>query len=73
LKKKYPRNEDIREAIRKSLFYIGHPHDFPDHIMQTLVDEGFDISFLNRRRVWRLYEEMVKKKQIEDFLDVVQK
>jgi len=71
LKKKYPRNEDVKEAIRKSTLYIGHPHDFPDIVFEKLKAEGFDTTFLNRRRIWRLYEEMVRKKEIDDFLDVV--
>jgi len=71
LKKKYPRNEDIRIAIRKSTFFIGHPHDFPDIIYDKLIEEGFNVSFLTRRRIWRIYEEMVRKGEIDDFLNVV--
>ncbi len=71
MKKKYPRNEDIRQLIKRLSYYYGHPHDFPDEVLNNLVNEGYDVSFLSKRRIWRLYEEMVRKGEIEDFLDVV--
>lgn len=70
-KKKYPSNRDIKKAIKNLSFFIGHPSDFPDEVIYFLESEGFKTDFLNYKRIWRLYEEMVRKKEIEDFLNVV--
>jgi hypothetical protein len=72
-KKGYPHNSDIIEVImeisNKEIFI--KPEDFYDKIRAKLEEKGFKTSFLTTKRVWRIYEEMVKKKIIYDFLEVM--
>ncbi|RZN55859.1 MAG: hypothetical protein DSO09_01905 [Candidatus Methanomethylicota archaeon] len=72
-KKGYPHNSDIMEEIMEILnkeIFIK-PEDFYDKIIAKLEEKGFKTSFLTTKRVWRIYEEMVKKKIIYDFLEVM--
>jgi hypothetical protein len=72
-KKGYPHNSDIIEVIMEILnkeIFIK-PEDFYDKIRAKLEEKGFKTSFLTTKRVWRIYEEMVKKKIIYDFLEVM--
>jgi hypothetical protein len=72
-KKGYPHNSDIMEIIMEILnkeIFIK-PEDFYDKIRAKLEEKGFKTSFLTTKRVWRIYEEMVKKKIIYDFLEVM--
>jgi hypothetical protein len=72
-KKGYPHNSDIMEVIMEILnkeIFIK-PEDFYDKIIAKLEEKGFKTSFLTTKRVWRIYEEMVKKKIIYDFLEVM--
>jgi hypothetical protein len=72
-KKGYPHNSDIMKVImeisNKEIFI--KPEDFYDKIRAKLEEKGFKTSFLTTKRVWRIYEEMVKKKIIYDFLEVM--
>lgn len=71
-KKKYPRNEDVRQAIIEALAnYYEHPAYFPDAVYNVLIDKKFNVKYLSYKRIWRLYEEMVRKGKIVDVLDVV--
>ncbi|MCQ5341393.1 MAG: hypothetical protein NO483_06825 [Candidatus Methanomethylicia archaeon] len=72
-KKGYPHNSNIMEIIMEILnkeIFIK-PEDFYDKIRAKLEEKGFKTSFLTTKRVWRIYEEMVKKKIIYDFLEVM--
>jgi len=72
-KKGYPHNSDIMEIIMEILnkeIFIK-PEDFYDKVKAKLEEKGFKTSFLTTKRVWRIYEEMVKKKIIYDFLEVM--
>ncbi len=73
-KKPYPRNRDIRRAIRAALRdeVIG-PHDLYDKVREILITEGFYVNLLSVKRVWILYEKMVRKGFIPDYFDVVVK
>jgi hypothetical protein len=72
-KKGYPHNSDIMKVImeisNKEIFI--KPEDFYDKVKAKLEEKGFKTSFLTTKRVWRTYEEMVKKKIIYDFLEVM--
>lgn len=74
-KKGYPHNSDITEVImeisNKEIFI--KPEDFYNKVKTKLEDKGFKTSFLTIKRVWRIYEEMIKKKMIYDFLEVMKK
>lgn len=72
-KKGYPHNSDIAEAIMEVLakeVYID-PGQFYDKVRSKLEAKGFETSYTTVKRVWRVYEEMVRKKRIYDVLGVV--
>ncbi|RLE80202.1 MAG: hypothetical protein DRJ52_06870 [Thermoprotei archaeon] len=71
-KRKYPSRKDLAEAVKKALSkVIFHPHDFPQAVYEVLQEEGFDCSYLTVKRIWRTYEEMVRRGEIFDILGVV--
>lgn len=72
-KRKYPRNDDVRSAIVEVLSrtLIPSPSEFCDEVVKVLEKKGFNCNFLNTKRIWRIYEEMVRKGLIYDVLGVV--
>jgi len=74
LKLKYPSNREIAETIREVLSDpLLRPEVFVDRVKESLRQRGLQPSLVTPRRVWRLYEEMVKRKVILDVLGVVEK
>lgn len=73
VKKPYPRNDDIAEAI---LEVVGiptlKPEDLPDRVRRVLEERGFYTGLVTDRRVWRIYETLVRRGRIYDVLGVVQ-
>ena len=74
VKKPYPRNEDVRRAIVEVLSRSPgiHPSELPQLVIDSLRGKGFFTGHLTVKRVWRLYEEMVREGRIPDILGVVQ-
>ncbi len=72
-KKPYPSNRDIAEAIREviSRRMVEHPDDFPDAVIEVLEERGFETRHVTVKRIWRMYEVMVRKGVISDVLGVV--
>ena len=72
-KKPYPSNRDIVEAIREALAtkHIEHPDEFPDAVIEVLEERGFETRHVTVKRIWRLYETMVRKGVIRDELGVL--
>jgi len=72
-KKSYPRNSDIRSAILWVLSEnpLISPNDFPSEVIALLKRKGFYVGLVNIKRIWRTYENMVRKGEIYDILDVV--
>ncbi len=72
-KKPYPRNSDIAEAIKEVMSRnpLIHPGDFVDYVKRLLEEKGFYTGLVTGKRIWRIYERMVKRGEIVDFLDVV--
>ena len=73
-KKGYPHTSDVMEAIMEILsdeVYVK-PELFYDKVKAKLEDKGFKTSYLTVKRVWRVYEEMVRKGRIYDALGVVE-
>ncbi len=73
-KKGYPHTSDVMEAIMEILsddVYVK-PELFYDKVKAKLEDKGFKTSYLTVKRVWRIYEEMVRKGRIYDALGVVE-
>lgn len=73
VKKPYPRNDDIAEAI---LEVTGiptlKPEDLPDRVRRVLEERGFYTGLVTDKRVWRIYETLVRRGRIYDVLGVVQ-
>ena len=73
VKKPYPRNDDIAEAI---LEVVGiptlKPGDLPDRVRRVLEERGFYTGLVTDKRVWRIYETLVRRGRIYDVLEVVQ-
>jgi len=73
VKKPYPRNDDIAEAI---LEVVGiptlKPEDLPDRVRRVLEERGFYTGLVTDKRVWRIYETLVRRGRIYDVLGVVQ-
>ncbi|RLE70152.1 MAG: hypothetical protein DRJ43_02640 [Thermoprotei archaeon] len=75
MKKPYPRTSDIRQAIVETINTnpLVRPIDFCDEVREVLEEKGFCTYLLTAKRIWRVYEEMVKKGIIYDYLEVVKK
>ncbi len=73
VKKPYPSNRDIVEAIRYVLAsrFIEHPDEFPDAVIEVLEERGFETRHVTVKRIWRLYETLVRKGVIRDELGVL--
>lgn len=71
-KKPYPTGRDLARAVVEaaSTFY-GHPDDFPPYVLDILESEGFDVRHVTVKRIWRMYEELVRRRVIGDRLGVV--
>lgn len=73
-RKGYPHTSDIMEAIIEVLADEGYmkPEHFYDKVRAKLEAKGFKTSYMTIKRVWRVYEEMVKRGRMYDVLDVVE-
>jgi len=71
-RKPYPRNKDIRQAIIEVLNEgLIYPQELIEEVKKKLEERGFYTGLVSTKRIWRLYEEMVRKGFIPDYLDVV--
>ncbi len=72
-KKPYPRNSDIENAILKlfSQNPLVKPEEFVDSVRSVLESDGFYTKLVTPKRVWRIYEDMVKKGKMYDYLLVL--
>jgi len=73
MERKYPYNKDLMNAIRSIVYecFLIEPQIFYEIVINKLNEWGFDTRYITVKRVWRIYEEMVKKKVIDDVLSVV--
>ncbi len=64
IKKRYPSNEDIVNAIKEltggsiNRYIIDELYD---SVRRYLEEKGFDISILNESRFWRLTNNLIRK------------
>jgi predicted transcriptional regulator len=72
-RKNYPSSRDIVEAVREAALKSRgiHPDDFPRIVIETLKDKGFDTELVTVKRVWRIYEKLVRTGVIPDTLGVL--
>ncbi len=73
MRQKHPHNKDVMNAIRSIIHgcFLVEPQVFYEVVIDKLSKEGFNIKHITVKRVWRVYEEMVRKKIIDDVLSVV--
>jgi hypothetical protein len=71
----YPHTSDIAEAIMDVFADEAYvrPDQFYDKVKARLENRGFNTSYMTVKKVWRVYEEMVRKGRIYDVLGVVEK
>ncbi len=74
MKKPYPSSRDILEAVKEAAmrFYAIHPQDFPDIVLEILESKGFDVRHVTVKRIWRIYEKLVREGRMPDTLGVVE-
>ena len=72
-RKPYPRNEDIAEALLRviSTKPFIHPQDLVDEVKRELSERGFYPGLVNAKRIWRIYENMVRRGRMPDVLMVL--
>jgi len=71
-KPKYPSNKDISEAIVRALSHpLVDPQNFYENVLAELRSKGLYPGLVTPKRVWRIYEEMIKRKILYDIFNVV--
>jgi hypothetical protein len=72
-KKPFPSSRDIVEAVKEAALIARgiHPDEFPDLVFRILEERGFDTRFVTIKRIWRTYENLVRRGVIPDTLHVV--
>ena len=72
-KKPYPRNDDVAEAVLEAVSKPTlKPEELPDAVRRLLEERGFYAGLVTDKRVWRIYETLVRKGRLYDVLGVVQ-
>ena len=72
MRRRYPSNKKVCEAIREALSNpLVTPLDLPDKVREKLREKGLEPRLVTARRVWRIYEEMVRRRVIHDVLGVL--
>lgn len=73
VKRKYPSSRDIVETVKEAALMARgiHPDEFPDIVIQLLKEKGFDTSYVTVKRIWRVYENLVRRGVIPDTLHIV--
>ncbi len=72
-KRNYPSSRDIVLAVKEAALKARglHPDDFPRIVLEILEEQGFDTSYVTVKRIWRVYEKLVRSGVIPDTLGVV--
>ena len=70
--KPYPTSRELASVIIDAVAtFEGHPNDFPDYVYELLEQKGYSTRFVTVKRIWTMYERLVRKKIISDRLGVV--
>ena len=72
-KRVFPSSRDIVEAVKEAALMARgiHPDEFPDLVLKILKEQGFDTRYVTVKRIWRVYENLVRRGVIPDTLRVV--
>ncbi len=70
---RFPCSRDIVYAVIEASHraYGIHPDDFPDLVYSILHKKGFSTKYVTVKRIWRVYESLVRRRVIDDVLHVV--
>ena len=72
-KKPYPHDSDIAEAIIESIYRdpLLKPYYFAEKVRKILTEKGFYSGLVTERRIWKIYEKLVKNGRIYDYFNVI--
>ena len=72
-KVRLPSSRDLAEVVAEAALQARGvpPEEFPNIVMRLLEERGFYTKYVNERRIWRVYESLVRRRVIPDTLGVV--
>ena len=72
-KVKLPSSRDLAEVIAEAALQARGvpPEEFPNIVIRLLEERGFYTKYINEKRIWRVYESLVRRRVIPDTLGVV--
>lgn len=74
-KARYPSSRDVVEAVARVARAASgvHPDEFPDLVLESLRNMGFDVRHVTIKRIWSAYEKLVKRGAMPDYLGVLER
>lgn len=72
-KVKLPSSRDLAEIVAEAALQARgvDPSEFPEIVLKLLEERGFYTKYVSEKRIWRVYESLVRRKVIPDTLGVV--
>ncbi len=72
-KYKLPSSRDLAEIVAQAALQARgiNPEEFPSIVIQLLEEQGYYTKYVNEKRIWRVYESLVRRRIIPDTLGVV--
>ena len=72
-KVKLPSSRDLAEVVAEAALQARGipPEEFPSIVVRLLEEKGFYTKYVNEKRIWRVYENLVRRRVIPDTLGVV--
>ena len=72
-KVRLPSSRDLAEVVAEAALQARGvpPEEFPGIVIRLLEERGFYTKYVNERRIWRVYESLVRRRVIPDTLGVV--
>ena len=72
-KVRLPSSRDLAEVVAEAALQARGvpPEEFPNIVIRLLEERGFYTKYVNERRIWRVYESLVRRRVIPDTLGVV--
>jgi hypothetical protein len=70
---KLPSSRDLAEIVAEAALQARgvDPQEFPQIVITLLEERGFYTGYINEKRIWRVYETLVRRRIIPDTLGVV--
>ena len=70
---RYPTSRDLVEVVKETSQVCRgiHPHEFPQLVLKALEQRGFSTKYVTIKRIWSVYEALVRRHVIVDVLGVV--